>query len=118
MKASSARGSRSAASRAGWGPTEAGTGSTTSPDGSRATRRWRGEYHGYDGPAPPWNDSILHHYVFTLYALDIPNVSVEGSFTAADVRQAIEGHVLAEDSVTGTYTQNPTALVPGPISSR
>jgi hypothetical protein len=36
----------------------------------------RGDYYGYDGPAPPWNDSIVHHYVFTLYALDIPHVKV------------------------------------------
>jgi Raf kinase inhibitor-like YbhB/YbcL family protein len=69
-----------------------------------------GDYHGYDGPAPPWNDSILHHYVFSLYALDIPTVPVEGSFTAAEVRAAIDGHVLAEASVMGTYTQNPRLL--------
>src|ERR1700746_3712661 len=29
----------------------------------------RGTYYGYDGPAPPWNDTIIHRYVFTLYAL-------------------------------------------------
>lgn len=23
----------------------------------------RGDYYGYDGPAPPWNESIVHHYV-------------------------------------------------------
>jgi Raf kinase inhibitor-like YbhB/YbcL family protein len=28
----------------------------------------KGDYHGYDGPCPPWNDEIVHHYVFTLYA--------------------------------------------------
>lgn len=65
-----------------------------------------GHYHGYDGPAPPWNDSIIHHYVFTLYALDIESTPVSGSFTGHEVRDAIEGHVLAEASVTGTYTQN------------
>ena len=21
-----------------------------------------GDYHGYDGPCPPWNDELLHHY--------------------------------------------------------
>lgn len=26
----------------------------------------QGQYYGHDGPAPPWNDSIVHHYVFTL----------------------------------------------------
>jgi Raf kinase inhibitor-like YbhB/YbcL family protein len=69
-----------------------------------------GHYHGYDGPAPPWNDSIVHHYVFTLYALDLDRLPVEGSFTGDDVKQAIEGHILAEASVTGTYTQNPRLL--------
>src|SRR5262249_10945386 len=28
-----------------------------------------GEYFGYDGPFPPFNDSLIHHYVFTVYAL-------------------------------------------------
>ncbi|WP_035881378.1 YbhB/YbcL family Raf kinase inhibitor-like protein [Cupriavidus metallidurans] len=67
----------------------------------------KGDYFGYDGPCPPWNDSIIHHYVFTVYALDIDRVPVEGKFTGADVRRAIQGHVLAEASLTGTYTLNP-----------
>lgn len=66
-----------------------------------------GDYFGYDGPCPPWNDSIVHHYTFTLYALDVDRLPVEGKFTAADVRKAIEGHVLAQASLTGTYTLNP-----------
>ncbi|HEU4620718.1 MAG TPA: YbhB/YbcL family Raf kinase inhibitor-like protein, partial [Burkholderiaceae bacterium] len=33
-----------------------------------------GDYYGYDGPCPPWNDSIAHRYVFTLYALAIARV--------------------------------------------
>jgi Raf kinase inhibitor-like YbhB/YbcL family protein len=66
-----------------------------------------GNYYGYDGPAPPWNDSLIHHYVFTLYALDVERVDVEGVFTGPEVREAISGHVLAEASVMGTYTQNP-----------
>ncbi|MDX5362882.1 MAG: YbhB/YbcL family Raf kinase inhibitor-like protein [Pseudazoarcus pumilus] len=66
-----------------------------------------GDYHGYDGPCPPWNDEIVHHYVFTLYALDVPRCAVEGRFTGADVRAAIAGHVLAEAKITGTYTLNP-----------
>ena len=66
-----------------------------------------GEYRGYDGPCPPWNDEIVHHYVFTLYALDVPRCAVEGRFTGQDVRAAIAGHVLAEAKLTGTYTLNP-----------
>jgi Raf kinase inhibitor-like YbhB/YbcL family protein len=66
-----------------------------------------GQYFGYDGPFPPFNDSIVHHYVFTLYALDVPRLNVEGAFTGAQVRAAIEGHVLASAAITGSYTLNP-----------
>ena len=66
-----------------------------------------GHYYGYDGPAPPWNDSIIHHYIFTLYALDAETTDVSDAFTGADLRSAIEGHVLAEASVGGTYSLNP-----------
>jgi Raf kinase inhibitor-like YbhB/YbcL family protein len=66
-----------------------------------------GDYHGYDGPCPPWNDSIKHHYVFTLYALDVAKCPVEGKFGGADVRKAISGHVLGEAKITGLYTLNP-----------
>ena len=66
-----------------------------------------GQYFGYDGPCPPWNDSLLHHYVFTLYALDVPRCPVEGGFTGAQLRAAIAPHVLAQASLTGTYTLNP-----------
>ena len=66
-----------------------------------------GDYFGYDGPCPPWNDEILHHYVFTLYALDSATCSVSGAFKGGDVLKAIEGHVLAKASLTGIYTLNP-----------
>jgi Raf kinase inhibitor-like YbhB/YbcL family protein len=72
-----------------------------------------GSYFGYDGPCPPWNDAIVHHYIFTLYALDIASVPVDGSFTAAQVRQAIAGHILAEASITGLYTLNPAVSIQG-----
>lgn len=66
-----------------------------------------GDYHGYDGPAPPWNDSIIHRYTFTVYALSVDRVSVMGSFTGDMVLEAISGQILDEASLTGTYTQNP-----------
>lgn len=69
-----------------------------------------GNYYGYDGPAPPWNDSVIHHYEFTLYALDIEETPVTGDFTGQEVREAVQGHVLAEAAVTGTYTQNPRLI--------
>jgi Raf kinase inhibitor-like YbhB/YbcL family protein len=65
-----------------------------------------GNYFGYDGPFPPFNDSLVHHYVFTLYALDVARLPVEGSFTGAQVREAMRGHVLGEATFSGTYTLN------------
>ncbi|WP_374261958.1 YbhB/YbcL family Raf kinase inhibitor-like protein [Zoogloea sp.] len=67
----------------------------------------KGDYFGYDGPCPPWNDSIRHRYVFTVFALDIDRVPVEGRFTGPQVRDAIAGHILAQASLTGTYSLNP-----------
>jgi Raf kinase inhibitor-like YbhB/YbcL family protein len=66
----------------------------------------RGDYYGYDGPCPPWNDEIVHHYVFTVYALDIEKLPLEGKFGGPEVRAALHGHVLAEARLTGTYTLN------------
>ncbi len=66
-----------------------------------------GTYFGYDGPGPPWNDERVHRYHFKVYALDLDRCPVEGAFTAPDVLRAIEGHVLAEATLTGTYTLNP-----------
>lgn len=69
-------------------------------------REMAGQYFGYDGPFPPFNDSVVHHYVFTLYALNVERAPVEGTFTGAQVRQAIYPHVLAEATYSGTYTLN------------
>ena len=67
-----------------------------------------GTYKGYDGPCPPWNDERLHHYIFTIYALDVEKLKVDGDFTANEVKSAIEGHVIGEASLTGTYSNNPS----------
>ena len=54
---------------------------------------------GYGGPAPP---DKRHTYVFKLYALDceldLPNKS-----TKADVEKAMEGHIIEQTQLTGTY---------------
>jgi Raf kinase inhibitor-like YbhB/YbcL family protein len=67
----------------------------------------RGDYFGYDGPCPPWNDEIRHRYVFTLFALDVERLPVEGRFTGPQVREAMRGHILAEARLTGLYSLNP-----------
>ncbi len=66
-----------------------------------------GVYHGYDGPCPPWNDSVPHHYRFEIFALDVERAPVEGDFGASQVLSAIRGHVLASATITGRYSLNP-----------
>jgi Raf kinase inhibitor-like YbhB/YbcL family protein len=65
-----------------------------------------GEYYGYDGPAPPWNDALLHHYTFTVYALDVTHLDVAGQLTGGKILAAVARHVLGEASLTGTYSLN------------
>jgi len=55
---------------------------------------------GYRGPCPP--PGKPHHYFFKLYALDTTLKLSEGS-SKKDVLKAIEGHVLADVEIVGTY---------------
>ncbi len=68
----------------------------------------KGDYYGWDGACPPWNDELMHKYEFIIYAIDLDSCPVYGAFTAANVAAAIKGHVLAEAHLSGTYTLNPT----------
>jgi hypothetical protein len=68
-----------------------------------------GDYYGYDGPCPPWNDTVVHHYHFTVYALDVERSPLDGRFTGADVLKAIAGHILGQARLTGTYAICPQA---------
>lgn len=68
----------------------------------------KGDYYGYDGPCPPWNDTLVHHYVFTIYALATPTLTVAGPLTGANVRDALgSAQVLGQASLTGLYSLNP-----------
>lgn len=67
-----------------------------------------GDYYGYDGPCPPWNDTIVHHYVFTVYALDVERLPMMGRFHGAEALKVIGTHALSKAQITGTYTLNPT----------
>lgn len=66
-----------------------------------------GDYLGYDGPCPPWNDALLHRYRFKLFALDIARLDLPQVFTWDDLQRAMRGHVLAEAQLVGTYSLNP-----------
>ncbi|MDO1529675.1 YbhB/YbcL family Raf kinase inhibitor-like protein [Fulvimonas sp. R45] len=68
-----------------------------------------GDYLGYDGPCPPWNDSIVHHYHFRIHALDVPALDLRPGFTLAELRAAMAGHVLSEAELVGTYAIRPVA---------
>ena len=70
-----------------------------------------GLYFGYDGPCPPWNDVIKHHYVFTVYALNTANVALKGAFTGAEALAAIKPHIIAQASITGMYSLNPSVAI-------
>lgn len=63
-----------------------------------------GDYFGYDGPYPPFNDLRTHRYFFRVFALDVARLEVPDRFTAGDALRAMQGHVLAEALVYGTYS--------------
>lgn len=67
-----------------------------------------GTWCGYDGPAPPWNDSIVHDYEFTVAAVDVESLGLAPGFTRDELEAALEGHVLASASITGVYASNPS----------
>ena len=54
---------------------------------------------GYGGPAPP---DKRHTYIFKLYALD-SELDLPAKSTKADVEKAMEGHIIDQTQLTGTY---------------
>jgi Raf kinase inhibitor-like YbhB/YbcL family protein len=70
----------------------------------------RGDYYGYDGPCPPWNDARMHRYVFTVYALDVERLHVSARFDALQAQAAMQAHILDQASLTGLYSLNPDVM--------
>jgi Raf kinase inhibitor-like YbhB/YbcL family protein len=54
---------------------------------------------GYGGPCPP---SGTHRYFFKVYALDA-ELSLKAGATKAEVLKAMEGHIVAQTQLMGTY---------------
>jgi Raf kinase inhibitor-like YbhB/YbcL family protein len=54
---------------------------------------------GYGGPCPP---SGTHHYSFKVYALDA-ELPLKAGATKAELEKALEGHVLIQGQLMGTY---------------
>jgi Raf kinase inhibitor-like YbhB/YbcL family protein len=67
----------------------------------------KGQYYGYDGPCPPWNDEVVHHYHFAVFALSAKKLDLPQDFDGAAVLDVIKDKVLAQGEVVGLYTQNP-----------
>lgn len=73
----------------------------------------KGNYGGYDGPCPPWNDTIVHHYHFAVYALDVPSLKLNSNFDGPRALKAMKSHILAKGETIGTYVLNPTMTKTG-----
>jgi|SRR5579871_87422 len=48
----------------------------------------KGDYYGYDGPCPPWNDAIVHHYVV---CAGCASAGCEGGIGRGECRGCAEG---------------------------
>ncbi len=57
---------------------------------------------GYTGPCPP---SGTHRYTARIYALDI-DLELEPGASRKELERAIEGHVLDQAALTGTYAKS------------
>ncbi len=59
---------------------------------------------GWSGPCPP--PGPAHHYVFTVYALDLASVPATSELTSGPaLLQAMRGHVLAKASLVGRFSR-------------
>ena len=83
-------------------------GATEIPEGSRplpeGCRDGLNDWHrtGYGGPCPPVG---RHRYFFKLYALDMQLAGLHRP-TKAELERAIQGHVLAQAQLVGTYQKH------------
>ncbi len=73
---------------------------TTLPAGAQDGKNSWGRT-GYGGPCPP---SGTHRYFFKLYALDT-TVNLTSNADKAQLLRAMEGHILAQAEVMGTYSR-------------
>lgn len=70
------------------------------PGGGRQSKNYDGDL-GYTGPMPPRGHGT-HHYHFQLFAVD-RELSFNGEPSQKDLQGALQGHVIAEGELVGTY---------------
>ena len=75
-----------------------------------ANEQMKGQWFGYDGPCPAWNDELAHRFVFTVYALSVASLNLTGAFNGSAVMAAIKDKVLAQGQVTGLASTNPSVI--------
>jgi len=82
-------------------PTERGIAEGRTPPGAREGKNDWGRT-GWGGPCPPIG---RHRYVHKLYALDVQLGDLHQP-TKAEVERAMQGHVVAEARMVGTYEKS------------
>ena len=89
---------------AGFDEGASGKGSSKFPDAQIAEgRNSKGQVY-YHGPMPPKGHG-LHHYYFTLYALD-KKLGLPKGIDKAALEKAMQGHILAKGQLIGTYERD------------
>jgi Raf kinase inhibitor-like YbhB/YbcL family protein len=58
----------------------------------------------YYGPCPP--PGPAHHYIFTLYALDVAHIDTNTPLAASELERRIDGHVLATATLKAVAAQH------------
>jgi len=57
---------------------------------------------GWGGPCPPQGDKP-HHYVFTLFALDLDKLPVDENTASTSIGRDLHRHTVGKATLTGTY---------------
>jgi hypothetical protein len=59
---------------------------------------------GYVGPCPPPGDQP-HHYLFDLFAVDVPSLGISPGAKRETIEAAIQGHVISHAQCQGLYAR-------------
>jgi Raf kinase inhibitor-like YbhB/YbcL family protein len=88
---------------AGLDPTVTAISDESVPEGAVEAANDAGGESGWFGPCPP-EDGSVHHYVFTLYALQEPS-GVEPGMSGAEAIDRITSAESVAGTLTGTYSR-------------